>query len=67
MEEGSALRDPAFLEEFSSTRILSEAGIGPVIAWSNIAMMFHGIPICYTVNVFLFFITNNEPDLAHLI
>jgi len=49
MEEGSALRDPAFLKEFSSTRVLSEAGIGPVIAWSNIAMMFHSIPICYTV------------------
>ena len=65
-EEGSALRDPAFLEEFSSfTRVLSEVGIGPVIAWGDIAMMFHGIPICYTVNASAN-TASHEPDPPHL-
>lgn len=37
-EEGSALRDPAFLEEFSSfCCVLSEVRIGPVIAWGDVA------------------------------
>ena len=54
MEEGSALREPKLLEAFSSfTRVLSEAGIGLVIAWGEIAMMFHGIPICFTVRMLL--------------
>jgi hypothetical protein len=40
-EEGPALHGPAFLEEFSSfSRVLSEVGIGPIIAWGDIAMMF---------------------------
>jgi len=65
-EEGSALRDPAFLEEFSSfSRVLSEVGIGPIIAWGDIAMMFHGIPICYTVNASAI-TTLHEPDPPHL-
>jgi len=51
-EEGSALHEPKLLEAFSSfTNVLSEAGIGPVIAWGEIAMMFHGIPICFTVRI----------------
>jgi len=65
-EEGSALRDPAFLEEFSSfSCVLSEVGIGPIIAWGDIAMMFHGIPICYTVNASAN-PTLHEPDSPHL-
>ncbi len=51
-EEGSALRRPELMEAFSSfTRILSVAGIGPIIAWGDIAMIFHGIPIVFTVNL----------------
>ena len=40
------------VEDFTSfTRILSEAGIGPVIAWGDIAMIFHGIPTSYIVSI----------------
>ncbi len=50
-ERGIALRAPKLEEAFSSiTRPLSEEGIGPVIGWGDIAMMFYGIPICFTVN-----------------
>jgi hypothetical protein len=35
----------------SFTRILSEAGIGPVIAWGDIAMIFHGVPTAYIVTI----------------
>ena len=40
----------------SFTRVLSEAGIGPVITWGDIAMIFHGIPTAYAVNM--------QPNLA---
>ena len=54
MEEGSAFRGPSntMVEDLASfTRVLSEAGIGPVIAWGDIAMIFHGIPTVYAVNM----------------
>jgi hypothetical protein len=51
-EEGAAYRGASnpMVKAFTSfTRILSEAGIGPVIAWGDIAMIFHGIPTAYIV------------------
>jgi len=54
-KEGAAYRGPSngtMVEDFTSfTRILSEAGIGPVIAWGDIAMIFHGIPTSYIVSI----------------
>ncbi len=38
------------VEDFSFTRVLSGAGIGPVIAWGDIAMIFYAIPTVYAVN-----------------
>ncbi len=53
-EEGAAFRGASntMVEDFVSfTRVLSEAGIGPVIAWGDIAMVFHGIPTVCVVNM----------------
>jgi hypothetical protein len=49
-KEGAVYRNGTMVGSFTSiTRILSEAGIGPVIAWGDIAMIFHGIPTSYIV------------------
>jgi len=34
-----------------STVLSKSRGVGPVIAWGDIAMMFYGIPTGYTVNI----------------
>jgi hypothetical protein len=52
-QEGAAFREPSMIVKYlvSFSTVLSKAGVGPVIAWGDIAMMFYGIPTGYTVNI----------------
>ena len=52
-QEGTAFREPSKIVKYliSFGTVLSKAGVGPVIAWGDIAMMFYGIPTSYTVNI----------------
>jgi len=52
-QDGAAFREPSTTVKYlvSFNTILSKAGIGPVIAWGDMAMMYYGIPTCYTVNI----------------
>jgi hypothetical protein len=52
-QEGAAFREPSMIVKHlaSFSTVLSKARVGPVIAWGDVAMMFYGIPTCYTVNI----------------
>jgi hypothetical protein len=52
-EEGAAFREPSTVAKYLVLfgTVLSKARVGPVIAWGDIAMMFHGIPTTHTVNI----------------